>query len=227
VPRREPNIDWSYEGAPDPIAGTGASLAEQALMWAAGLAGAGLMIFLSQRGYLAWGWFQTVIGAVVAFDLVGGAVAFNLNSAKRFYHGPAQPSEHGLVRLMKGSFYVPATHVHPILVYFLYAPDDYLTGVAIYLAAAVCVALVRLSPWHLARPLAILLVLVASLVAIYGVAAIPGFEWLLPVFFLKLVLGFAVREEPYRPRGKHRASSPAHARATAQDPLQPQSRVPS
>jgi hypothetical protein len=201
VPRREPNIDWSYEGTPDPIAGTAATFAEQALMWAAGLAAAGLMIFLAQRGYLAWSWFQTAIGAVVAFDLVGGAVAFNLNSAKRFYHGPAQPSEHGLVRLMKGSFYVPATHVHPILVYLLYKPDEYLTGVAIYLAAAVSVALVRLAPLHLARPLAVLLVLAAILVAIYGVPSVSGFEWLLPVLFLKLVLGFAVREEPYRPRG--------------------------
>jgi hypothetical protein len=201
VPRREPNIDWSYEGTPDPIAGTGAAFGEQALMWLAGLAAAGLMIFLSQRGYLAWSWFQTAIGAVVAFDLVGGAVAFNLNSAKRFYHAPAQPSEHGLIRVMKGNFYVPATHLHPILVYLLYQSDEYLTGVAIYLAAAIAVALVRLAPLHLARPLAILLVLAASLSAIYGVSAVPGFEWLLPVLFLKLVLGFGVREEPYRPRG--------------------------
>lgn len=196
---RLPNIDWTYEGAPDPVAGTGATWAEHVLMWLAGLAGAGLMIFLSHDGYVGWTWLETAIAAVVAFDLIGGAVAMNLNSAKRFYHSPAQPAERGMIRFIKRGFYLPATHVHPILVFLLYKPDAYLVGIAIYFAAALSVALVRLVPLFLSRPLAILLVLASVLVNAYGVRAVPGFEWLLPVLFLKLVLGFGVREEPYRP----------------------------
>ncbi len=53
---RIPNIDWDYEGAPDPIAGTGATISEQILMWVAGLSGAGFMIFLAHDGYVAWTW---------------------------------------------------------------------------------------------------------------------------------------------------------------------------
>lgn len=208
MPPRAPFIDWTYSGTPDPIAGTGASLAEHALIWAAGLAAAAFMIFLAQDGYVAWGWFLTAVGAVVAFDLVGGAAAFNLNSSKRFYHSAPQPSEHGLVRFMKGSFYIPATHFHPVLVYLLFKPDDYLTGFAIYLAAAASVAAVRLAPFYLARPFALLLVLASVFVAIYGPPAVPGFEWLLPVLFLKLVLGFGVREEPYRPRPRAERAAP-------------------
>lgn len=206
--RRAPHIDWSYSGMPDPIAGTGAGFAEHALLWTAGLAAAGFMIFLAHNGYVAWSWFLTAIAAVVAFDLVGGAVAFNLNSAKRFYHGAPQDGERGFVRWMKGSVWVPATHIHPLLVYLLFRPDDYLTGAAIYLGCAASVAAVRLAPLHLARPLAILLVLASIFVAAYGPPAVPGFEWLLPVLFLKLVLGFGVREEPYRPRPASGAAAP-------------------
>lgn len=169
-------------------------------MWAAGLGAAAFMIFLANNGYVAWGWFPAAIAAVVAFDLVGGAVAFNLNSAKRFYHSAPQASERGFVRWMKGRYWVPAVHFHPVLVYFLFRPDDWLTGIAIYLGTAASAALVRLAPYHLARPLAVLLVLASVFVAVYGPPAVPGFEWLLPVLFLKVVLGFGVREEPYRPR---------------------------
>jgi hypothetical protein len=196
---RTPNIDWSYEGAPDPIAGTGANWLEHVLMWLAGLSGAGLMIFLAHDGYVAWTWLQTAIAAVLGFDLIGGAVALNLNSAKRFYHSPPQESERGAVRFMKGPLYLPATHVHPILVYLLYKPDEYMTGIAVYLAAAVSVAVVRIAPLYLARPLAVAAIVASTIAAIYVLPLVPGFEWLVPVLFLKLVLGFGVREEPYRP----------------------------
>lgn len=196
---RAPNIDWTYEGTPDPIAGTGASWAEHLLMWFAGLGGAGLIIFLAHGHWVGWTWLETAIAAVIAFDLIGGAVAMNLNSAKRFYHSPPQPSERGMVLFMKRGFYLPATHVHPMLIYFLYKPDAYLAGIAIYFATAVSVALVRLVPLYLSRPLAIFFVLLSVLVNAYVLRTVPGFEWMLPVLFLKVVLGFGVREEPYRP----------------------------
>jgi hypothetical protein len=39
----------------------------------------------------------------------------------------------------------------------------------------------------------------AVLVNSYVITVIPGFEWFLPVFILKLVVGHIIREEPYRP----------------------------
>ena len=196
---RQPKIDWSYAGAPDPVTGTGAAISEQILMWIAGASASAFMVFLSRGGWVAWTWLETALAAVVAFDLVGGAVAFNLNSAKRFYHSPAQESEGRAIAFMKGPIYVPLTQFHPILVYLIYKPNAWATGVAIFLAGALSVAVIRIAPLFLARPLAILLTLMASFSAVYAAPPVAGFEWLVPAFFLKLVLGFGVREEPYRP----------------------------
>jgi hypothetical protein len=44
-----------------------------------------------------------------------------------------------------------------------------------------------------------LLIFLSILINFYLVEAIPGFEWLIPALFLKILYGHLVREEPYRP----------------------------
>ena len=39
----------------------------------------------------------------------------------------------------------------------------------------------------------------AILANLYLIRPVPGFEWLIPALFLKIVYGHIVREEPYRP----------------------------
>ncbi len=105
------------------------------------------------------------------------------------------------MRFMKGPVLSPGTHVHPVLVYLLFKEDaDFhrhrdlsrpgrgLGGAGAHGAA-------------LSRPARsrILLIVASILASTYVLPAVPGFEWLMPVLFLKLVLGFGVREEPYRP----------------------------
>jgi hypothetical protein len=34
---------------------------------------------------------------------------------------------------------------------------------------------------------------------VYVVPAPPGLEWIVPILFVKVILGHLVREEPYRP----------------------------
>ena len=69
---------------PDPIYGTGASLAEKNLARLAGLAGAVLVGgFVAVTDPQAWALWQYAVAAVLAFDLVGGVVANGLASAKR------------------------------------------------------------------------------------------------------------------------------------------------
>lgn len=44
-----------------------------------------------------------------------------------------------------------------------------------------------------------LLILTAIMVNFYMVAPVHGFEWLIPLLYLKIVYGHLVPEEPYRP----------------------------
>jgi hypothetical protein len=53
-------------------------------------------------------------------------------------------------------------------------------------------------PVYLQRPVA-MLVLVAAVVGNALVSAPEGWAWFIPVLMAKLVVGHAVREEPYRP----------------------------
>ena len=196
---REPNIRWPYSGVPNPMVGTGANYAETGLVWLTGLGGVVLTLFLAGDGWVGWSWWEVAIAAVIAFDLIGGAVANQLNSAKRFYHSPIRPDERGLPAFFKRGLIFPALHVHPIVIYLLFKPEEFLIGIAIYLGIALAAAITLFSPLYLARPVGTFFVVIAILVAAFAIRPIPGFDWLLPMLALKLVLGHAVREEPYRP----------------------------
>jgi hypothetical protein len=138
----------------------------------------------------------------LAFDLGGGAVANGLNSCKRFYHTPARAEDGPLVRAVKNHWLFTALHLHPVIVYAVWAPDHLWVGVAWYALLLLSVGAVAAVPLYLARPVAFLLV-GAAIVAGPAVApSIEHLEWLLPLLFLKIVLGHAVREEPYRPAGQ-------------------------
>ena len=54
-------------------------------------------------------------------------------------------------------------------------------------------------PLYLQRPSSIIIVVVVILANTYLITPIPGFEWLAPLLFIKIIVGHAVREEPYRP----------------------------
>jgi len=194
-----PRIDWSYSGVPDPMAGTGATFIERLLFWIVGLIGAGLMILLAHGGWVAWSWWETALAALIAFDLIGGAAGAALNSSKRFYFSPVKPDEQGPLKYLKSGYYLPIISVHPILVYLVYRASSLWTGVAIYFAVGAIAILVRKAPLYLARPYGVIATVAAIIANIYFIPAPAGFEWMLPVLVLKLVLGHAVREEPYRP----------------------------
>jgi hypothetical protein len=55
------------------------------------------------------------------------------------------------------------------------------------------------TPLYLKRPVAVVMASGAVLMNSYVITVVPGFEWFLPVFILKLVVGHIIREEPYRP----------------------------
>jgi hypothetical protein len=90
--------------------------------------------------------------------------------------------------------------VHPILIALLFEADRWATyGLLWYALLMLSVAVVLRTPLYLRRPASFLAILLATLINFFFVAPIPGFEWLAPLLFMKIVYGHIVREEPYRP----------------------------
>ena len=54
-------------------------------------------------------------------------------------------------------------------------------------------------PLYLQRPTAFLLYVGVVLIALYGFSPTPGFEWFVPVFFMKLLVSHLLKEAPYQP----------------------------
>jgi len=197
--REEPvHIQWYYRGKPDYNFGPGATLAERGLAMLAMLAGAGVYAYLYLNAAYPWQVWQYALGAFFGLDVAGGIVAFSLNSNKRFYHGPIQKTDSAVARGLKQPVFFAALHAHPLLVGLFYPGGQWATGLGGYLALLAGAGLVSSAPLYLRRPVAMVLV-VFALLSGYLAAPVPGFEWLLPGLFLKIVYGHAVREEPYRP----------------------------
>ena len=205
------HIDWTYRGKPDFLAGTGATRAERALAWAAGLLGAGLYAYFFLKGSYAWAWWQYALAAILAFDVAGGVVANSLNSCKRFYHTPPLPDEPRAAFFFKNHLFFTALHLHPLVIALVF--DGWLAfGLFWYAALLVAARIVLKTPLYLQRPTAFLLILLALLINAYGIAPVPGFEWFIPALFLKIIYGHLVREEPYRPAQRPSAATPAPGR---------------
>ena len=191
-------IDWSVEGKPDLLLGSGADRWEQALAWAAGLLGAGLILGFALRGEPAWAWWQFLLAGLLAFDVIGGVTANALNSCKRFCHSPASPGDSREARLAKNHLLFTALHVHPLLAAALFGGALWPYGLVWYAALLLGALLLLRLPLYLRRPAAFLLISLALLGNQYLITAPAGFEWLVPALYLKILYGHLVREEPYR-----------------------------
>lgn len=192
------HIDWKYSGRPDLFFGTGATRSEQALVWIFGLAGTAVLGWAAWAHSLPWSWWQYAIAGLMALDVLGGVVANSLNSCKRFYHAPLQPEERGSAAFAKNHLAFAALHIHPILAGLFFGVVDWRYGLFWYAGSILSSIAVLSLPLYLRRPAAMGMVMMAVLVNVYMITPVPGFEWLVPALFLKIVYGHMVREEPYR-----------------------------
>jgi hypothetical protein len=193
------HIDWNYSGKPDLTVGTGAVTQEQILAYASGLILPLLYLYWYLTGHLDWTPWQYALAAILALDIGAGAVANALNSCKRFYHTPRKVDETATVGLLKNKYFFTALHVYPMLAGFLFGSTNWLYGVGWYALLLLGAFAVHRTPLYLQRPAAVLVVLLVILMNNYLIPPIEGFEWLMPLLFIKIVLGHIVREEPYRP----------------------------
>ncbi|WP_462323106.1 hypothetical protein [Halochromatium sp.] len=89
--------------------------------------------------------------------------------------------------------------MHLVLVAWLYLDNDWLWAAiaGAYLLGAA--ALILATPVYLQRPTALTLYMGGMVIGRWLLPTVPGLEWFLPVFYLKLLVSHLPREEPYRP----------------------------
>lgn len=196
--RDQVRIEWEYEGKPDFSSGTGAYASEKSLGLASAIVVPCFLLYGLLSGTVEWSLWQVLVAFLLAFDISGGLVSNALNSCKRFYHTPPKQEEGTLGRLLKRPAFFAIFHIHPLLVAFLFGDGKVQFGWVWYLLFLTSVVLVLRTPLYLKRPVSMLLILLSFLVNLYMVEPIPGFEWLMPLLFIKIIYGHLVREEPYR-----------------------------
>lgn len=194
-----PNIDWNYPPPRpgwrkeiDTFLGPGTTRAELTLEWIVSLAGGLGMLAYALLQPLGWNGWQTAVAVLLAFDLAGGVATNATSSAKRWYHRPEQG--------FRQHFTFVAVHgVHLILVGWLFLAGDWAWALSWFAFLMAASALILAVPLYLQRPLAFSLFGSGLLLWLYLDAPIPGLEWFIPVFLLKLLVSHLLREEPYRP----------------------------
>ena len=192
------NIEWNYSGKPDGFFGTGATQAEQNLVWLFGILSTALLGLYWWSHAMDWSWWQYAIALLLALDVLGGVVANSLNSCKRFYHSPIQHEETGFTALAKNHFAFTLLHIHPILIGLVFGNMNLAYGIIWYVVMVIVSAGVQKLPLYLQRPAAMGVIMLAILINYYVIPPITGFEWFIPALFLKIVYGHIVQEEPYR-----------------------------
>jgi hypothetical protein len=131
---------------------------------------------------LNWNFWQLVISAFFAFDLIGGAIVNVTGTTHRWHHHP----EHGF----KYHFLFIMGHLHPLIVAWLYVKGDWTYFIVVYSYLLVAALWILKSPVDLQRPLSMILYVGGLFINTYVFAPIPGLEWFLPIYFLKLLVSY-------------------------------------
>lgn len=197
--REKVNIDWNYNGKLDLALGNGATKAEKITGWSACFVIPAFLLYNVFIGRVEWSYWQLAVALFLAFDVGGGMVCNALNSCKRFYESPVKSDEDKYVSIIKNKFVFSAIHVHPIIVWLLFDRTNWIDGLIWYLLLMLSVFLTIKTPLYMKRPVSMFIILLAIMLNFYTIKPVIGFEWLIPVLFIKLVYGHSVREEPYRP----------------------------
>ncbi len=175
--------------------GPGATRAELLLQFVPAFLAPVLVIWHALSSGVGWGIAHYIVAALLAVDMVGGVLTNATAAAKRWYHREGQG-----FRQHYGFVMIHALQLG--LVAFLFRDLDWLFFVVFYTYLLVTAALLLRAPLYLQRPLALLLLLIAIALDQYGFSPTPGFEWFVPVFFLKLLVSHLLKEAPYEPRAQ-------------------------
>jgi hypothetical protein len=191
------NINWTPPeprggllGEWDKFVGPGQTRAEFWLILVTSLTAGLVAPLYALHAGLDWNTLQLVVAGLLAFDLTGGVVTNATATAKRWYHRPGQ----GWLQHLE---FVAVHALHIFLVAWLFHGMDWAYFVVFYLYLLIASLVITWVRLYLQRPVAFLLLVGVLLLNFYALPPVPGLEWFVPVFFLKLLVSHLVKEVPY------------------------------
>ncbi|MDO9086209.1 MAG: hypothetical protein Q7U53_08380 [Anaerolineaceae bacterium] len=193
------HINWNYSGKADFLYGTGATTWEKGLVLAGGSLGILLYLSLYITGTLDWTWWQYLLASLIAMDVFAGLVANSLNSCKRFYHTQPKSDEPRYTSFFKNHLVFAILHIYPLLASLIFGKGNFIYGIFWYFLMIFCAGIIIKTPLYLQRPVSFLWITTALLLNYYLIPVVDGFAWLAPALFIKILYGYLVQEEPYRP----------------------------
>lgn len=194
-------ISWEHSkptGLVELLIGPGASIGE-IMVYLLSASGSGIfLIFYNTRFRdIDWSYLQGLVVFFLAWDLIGGLVALNTSSAKRYWNSPGSSKLTGTLKLKPLSV---AFHLlRPLAVALFLRANDwrYFGLISLYLLlGSTVIGTVSLC---LKRPVAAILLVGGFLFELYYLGPTPGLEWFALALYSKVFMALLVREEPYRP----------------------------
>lgn len=179
------------KGAIDKFIGPGTTNGEYWLQFAAIVVGTLAAPGVAAWKGLDWSTWQFIVAGLLSFDLFGGVVTNATSAAKRWYHRPEQG--------WKAHMVFVALHLHPFLVAWLFLDGNWTFGIVGYGYLMMAALLILWMPLYLKRPFAMLLYLFGVFISLYTLPTVPGMEWFLPIFYLKLLVSHLLKEAPFQP----------------------------
>jgi hypothetical protein len=193
------NIDWTppaprqgWLGRWDAFVGPGATSAEEWIQLLGTLllgALALLTFFVRFPGDPTLA--QIAIVSLLALDLSGGIITNATSAAKRWYHRAGQGRRHHI------AFVLPHG-IHLALLAWLFPSLGWWFVLLFYGYLIAATLVIAATPLYLQRPMACICYAGALLLNMLFPAG-PGFEWVVPFLFLKLLVCHLLKEAPFRP----------------------------
>jgi hypothetical protein len=191
------NINWQLpglrsgiDGGIDRLCGPGATRAELLLQFSVAFGAALAAGIYYPLATLDWSLLQIAIAVVLAFDIAGGITTNATSSAKRWFHRPAQSQkDHWKFIAMH------LIHLSLFAVFFVADLVVWLVQSSVLLAGATC--LIIYAPLYLKRPIAYSGYMVVFLLSQFWLDAPVGLEWILPLFYFKLLVSHLPPEAPF------------------------------
>lgn len=182
----------------DKFVGPGATSTEEWLQLAGGavlVAFLGTLLFL-QRDSLNWTWLQSIVASVLLFDLIGGIITNATSAAKRWYH---RAGKDGLSAHLP---FVAIHGLHLLAVSALFRQMDWGFFIVLYGYLLISAVFIILTPLYLQRPVSLIAFCVGFLLGLYVFIPVPGMEWFVPLFYLKLLVSHLPKEAPFTPESR-------------------------
>jgi hypothetical protein len=147
------------------------------------------LLFLILEEKVHWSSIQILIALEMGLDLGGGMIINMMGSCRNFYHSPILKEDPWIVRTLKRPLLFISLHIYPILVYVFFDSTNLIYGFIWYGILLISALLILKSPKLIQRPLSILIVLLVIMINSFVITPVYGFVWLIPVLFIKLIVG--------------------------------------